>query len=161
MVASSYAHNIWRYEQPIPKALLDQGDEGIREYLNLQNASLVLAHEPAWLEYFRARPSEYQKIRQEGDFFVFSRVGYASSYALEGEIQNLTMTSSSISLTPNTEHVVLKFKYFPFLKSSACSLEPYPVAGGLVFIRLSGCPLNQPVKIESVSPLHRLLSPSM
>jgi len=161
MVASSYAHNIWRYEQPIPKTLLDQGDAGIREYLNLQNATLVLAHEPGWAEYFRSRPSEYQKIRQEGEFFVFSRVGYSSSYTLEGEIRDLSTTSSSISLTPNTADVVLKFKYFPFLKSSVCSLEPYPVSGGLVFIRLSGCPLNQPVTIKSVSPLHRLLSPSM
>jgi hypothetical protein len=161
MVASSYAHNIWRYEQPIPKPLLDQGDAGIREYLNLQNATLVLAHEPGWVEYFRSRPSEYQKIRQEGEFAVFSRIGYTSSYTIEGEIRDLITTSSSISLTPNTEHVVLKFKYFPFLKSSACSLEPYPVAGGLVFIRLSRCSLNQPITIKSVSPLQRLLSPSM
>jgi hypothetical protein len=161
MVASSYAHNIWRYEQPIPKALLDKGDTGIREYLDLQNTTLVLAHEPTWVEYFRSRPNEYQKIRQDGEFFIFSRVGYTPSYTVEGQIRELTTTSSSISFTPTTESVILKFKYFPFLKSSACSLEAHPVAGGLLFIRLTSCPLNQPVTIKSVSPLDRLLPASM
>jgi len=161
MVASSYAHNIWRYEQPIPKPLLDQGDAGIREYLNLQNATVVVAHEPSWLEYFKSRPSEYQKIAQDGEFLVFSRRGYTSSYALSGEIKDLTTTSSSISFTANTGDVVLKFKYFPFLQSSACSIEPYPVGGGLVFIRLTNCPVNQVITIKSVSPLHRLLQSAL
>jgi hypothetical protein len=157
MVASSYAHNIWRYEQPIPKELLDRGDAGIREYLNLQNATIVLAHEPTWVEYFRSRPDEYHRIRQDGEFFVFSRIGYTPSYTVEGSIRDLSTTSSSISFTPLSERIVLKFKYFAFLKSSACSLEPYPVGGGLVFIRLSGCPLNESVTIKSTSPIERLV----
>ncbi len=160
MVASSYAHNIWRYEQPIPKSLLDRGDSGIQEYLNLQNATLVVAHEPIWIEYFRARPTEYRRISQVGDFFIFSRVGYTSSYALAGEIRELATNSSSISFIPTTERVALKFKYFPFLKSSACSLEPYTATDGLTFIQLTNCPSNQVVTIRSISPVSRLLSTS-
>lgn len=161
MVASSYAHNIWRYEQPIPKSLLDKGESGIRDYLNLQNATLVVAHEPAWIEHFRSRPNEYQKLRQDGDFVVFSRVGYTPSYTLDGEIRDLTTTSSSISFIPTTESMTLKFKYFPFLTSSSCSIEPYNAADGLVLMRLSGCARNQPVTIKSVSPLQRLLGSSL
>lgn len=161
MVASSYAHNIWRYEQPIPKSLLDKGESGIRDYLNLQNATLVVAHEPTWIEHFRSRPNEYQKLRQDGDFVVFSRVGYTPSYTLEGEVRDLTTTSSSISFVPTTESVTLKFKYFPFLTSSSCSIEPYNAADGVVLMRLSGCARNQPVTIKSVSPLQRLLGSSL
>lgn len=160
MVASSYAHNIWRYEQPIPKNLLDRGDSGIHEYLTLQNATVVVAHEPVWIDYFRARPNEYRRITQVGEFFVFSRVGYTPSYALEGEIRDLTTTSSSISFIPATERVVLKFKYFPFLTSSGCSLEPFTAAEGVIFIQLSGCPINQAVTMKSVSPFERLLPAS-
>jgi hypothetical protein len=157
MVASSYAHNIWRYEQPIPEPLLSRGDSGIREYLNLINASLVTAHEPTWIEYFRTRPNEYQQIWRGSDFFLFKRTNYSPSYTVTGELTDLTFTSSSISFTPSSESLVLKFRHFPFIEASSCELRSEPSSLGFNLISLSKCSPGTRVTIQSVSPVRRLL----
>jgi hypothetical protein len=56
LIASSYAHNIWRYEQPIPASFLEQGDPGIARFFDLMNVTVVMAHEPQWRRYFSERP---------------------------------------------------------------------------------------------------------
>jgi hypothetical protein len=157
MVASSYAHNIWKYEQPIPQSYLQRGDEGIREFLDLMNASLVVAHEPLWIEYLRSRPAEYSTIWRGNDFIIFKRLLFSPSYALSGEIEKLTFTSRSVTFTPKTEQVVLKFKHFPFLKATGCTLQGFNKSPELKLIELSHCTPGQPVTLHSVSPLSRLL----
>jgi hypothetical protein len=157
MVATSYAHNIWKYEQPFPQSYLKRGDEGIKEYLDLMNASLVVAHEPFWIEYLQSRPSEYSPLWRDNHFLVFKRSVFTPSYALEGEIRDLSFTSNSITFTPQTERVVLKFKHFPFIKSSSCALQKYTRLADIELIQLSQCQPGVPVTIHSVSPLTRLL----
>ncbi len=156
MVASSYAHNIWKYQQPIPESLLARGDSGVREFFDLMNASLVTAHEPPWIEYFKTRPSEYEQIWRGSDFFVFKRVNYTPTYTVRGELDNLTFTSNSISFTPNTDSLVLKFRHFPFIESSSCKLQAAPSIVGFNLISLSECAPGTRVTIQSVSPARRL-----
>jgi hypothetical protein len=156
MVASSYAHNIWKYEQPIPEPLLSRGDSGIREFFDLMNASLVTAHEPTWIDYFKTRPSEYEQIWRGTDFFVFKRLGHVASYTVRGELVDLTFTSNSISFTPVTDSLVLKFRYYPFIEASSCQLRPEPSAAGFDLISLSGCSPGTRITIKSVSPAGRL-----
>jgi hypothetical protein len=161
MIASSYAHNIWKYEQPFPQVALDRGDTGIREYLDLSNATLVAAHEPTWIEYFQKRPSEYAQVWRGERFFLFKRTNYTPSYTTEGDITSFSFSSSSITFTPKTETLTLKFKFFPFLKSTGCSLRAAATEMGVELVKLEGCIPGSPVTISSVSPITRLLTPGL
>jgi hypothetical protein len=157
MVASSYAHNIWRYEQPFPQSSLDHGDEGIQEYLDTMNATLVAAHEPHWIEYFRARPTEYSQVWRGERFLLFKRVRYQPTPTLTGGVSSLSFSSNSLTLTPTSETVVLKYRFFPFLTSSGCILSPFSHGSGLELIQLSNCTPGQPVTVRSVAPIQRLM----
>ena len=158
LVASSYAHNIWRYKQPIPESFIKRGAAGVAEYLDLMNASVVLAHEPSWLAFFQAHQNDYKRVWRGDKFTMYKRVGFTPNYALLGEATNITFTNNSLTLTPKTDRVVLKFTYFPFLTSSHCTLRPYKAAPNISLIELSECPLGQAVTIKSISPLQRFIS---
>jgi hypothetical protein len=158
MIASSYAHNIWRYQQPIPQSFIERGDLGVREYLDAMNVSLVVAHEPTWREFFSSRPAEFEPAGALLGFLLFRRVGFVSSYVLQGAADNISQTTNSVTLTPQTPRVVLKFTHFPFLTSTRCVLKPFALSPELTFIELRDCPVGQEITIKSVSPLQRLLS---
>jgi hypothetical protein len=159
LVASSYAHNIWKYEQPIPKSYISRKEQGIREFFDHMNATLVLAHEPEYRRELASRPDLYTELWRGGRFVLFERLGYTPSYAFEGEISSLTQNHNSVTLVPESTRAVLKFRYFPFLATDVpgCSIRPYPVAPELEFIELSDCPLGKEVTIRSISPRERLL----
>ena len=160
MIASSYAHNIWKYEQPIPQQLIARGDAGIIEFLDLVNASVVVAHEPKWIEYFKVRQADYQQVWRGEVFFVFKRINYTPSYTISGELSDLSFTSRDITFVPKSDSLVLKFRHFPFITSTSCAIEAQPSAAGFNIIALSGCTPGQPVTIRSVSPAKRLLGNS-
>lgn len=157
LIASSYAHNIWKYEQPIPESFLDRKDDGIRDYLNAMNVTTILAHEPVWRKYFRSRPAEYAEVGRVDSFIFFKRLSAVPSYTLEGSISNLSQRSNTIAFTAESSEITLKFNYFPFLRSSKCSLAPRPISPEITFIKLTNCPVGEEVTIESVSPIERLL----
>lgn len=158
LIASSYAHNIWRYEQPIPASFMEQGDAGITRYFDLMNVTIVMAHEPQWRKYFSERPQQYALKEHHQDFMIFERLGYSPSYVLEGTARDLTQSSNSVTLTPLTERLVLKFKYFPFLTATGCEVTGFQAAPELQLVELSRCPVGSPIRVESVSPLKRLFS---
>ena len=158
LIASSYAHNIWRYEQPIPASFMEQGDAGITRYFDLMNVTVVMAHEPQWRKYLSERPQQYALKEHHTDFMIFERLGYTPSYILEGTAQDLVQNSNSVTLTPLTERLVLKFKYFPFLTASGCKVSSFQAAPELSLVEISECRVGEPVRIESISPLRRLFS---
>jgi hypothetical protein len=160
LIASSYAHSIWEYKQPIPASFLSRGDAGIQDYQNAMNVTTVIAHEPHWRKYFQARPNEYSEVGRVDTFIIFKRLATVPSYTLEGAVTNLQHYSHKITFTANTADILLKFNYFPFLRSSQCSLTPHAISPEVTFIKLSGCAVGQPVTIESISPLERLFLPS-
>ncbi len=158
LVASSYAHNIWRYEQPVPKSYLSLGEQGIQDFFDDMNVTLVLAHEPEHRRELASRPSRYTELWRGGRFVLFERLGYKASYVLEGQTSSLIQDHNSVSLTPESTRVVLKFRYFPFLTTDIpeCSIRPYPAAPELDLIELTGCPLGKQVTIQSITPKERL-----
>lgn len=158
LIATSYAHNIWRYEQPIPGSFLEQKDPGITKFFDLMNVTVVMAHEPHWRRYFTERPQQYSLKEHQKDFMVFERIGYTPSYVLEGEAKDISQNSNSVTLTPLTDRVVVKFKYFPFLSATGCKVAPYPIVPELSLVELSGCRVGESIRLESVSPLTRLRS---
>jgi hypothetical protein len=156
LIASSYAHNIWRYEQPIPASFMEQGDTGIARYFDLMNVTVVMAHEPQWRKYFSERPQQYALKQHHKDFMIFERLGYTPSYVLEGQARDLSQNSNSVTLTPLTDRIVIKFKYFPFLTASGCKVSSFRVAPELSLVEISECRIGEPVRVASISPLTRL-----
>lgn len=160
MYATSYAHNIWWYTQPIPQNQLQRGDQGVRDFLDGINATLVLAHEPAWIEYLQKRPAEYQQIWRGESFFAFKRINYTSNYTLNGSLSDVKFTTNSATFTTLSEALILKFRYLPFLKASGCKVAPAPSSLGFDLISLSGCTPGASVTLTSVSPLERFFGES-
>jgi hypothetical protein len=156
MYATSYAHNIWWYTQPIPQNQLQRGDQGVRDFLDGINATLVLAHEPAWIEYFHKRSTEYKQIWRGESFFAFKRINYTSNYALHGSLTGMEFTTNSATFTPLSEAITLKLKHFPFLKSSGCTVSPTPSVLGFDLVALSGCTPGASITITSISTIERL-----
>lgn len=157
LIASSYAHNIWKYEQPIPESFLREKDPGISRYLDLMNVTVVMAHEPEWRSYLLERPNLYAERERHKNFIIFERLGYTPSYILEGSARDVSQNSNSVTLTPQSDRLVLKFKYFPFLTSSGCDITPFAVSPELSLVELTHCPIGETVTLRSVPPLRRLM----
>ncbi len=157
LIASSYAHDKWRYEQVFPAPFLAEKDTGIRRYLDLYNVTAVFAHERVWRDYFRARPTEFTEVWRGGRFALFTRANITPTYLLEGTGEVLTQHSNRVVFRLTTPAAVLKFNYFPFARVDGCTVTPAPVDGGLTFIRVSGCPTDRELTLQSVDPITRFV----
>lgn len=158
LIASRYQHDRWNRSDAIPSEYRERADEGVREYLSLMNASYVVAHEKFWKEWFYARPGEYSLIEKQGHFWIFKRGTYTANYFLKGSGQVVSQNGSSITVVPHEDSVVVKFNYYKHLKSSACTIAPYPVSNELTFIEIKDCNGRGPVTLSAVNPLERLRS---
>ncbi len=154
IVASSFAHNQWSYKQVFPESFLNAKDAGINRYLDLMNATLVLAHEGRWIKYFDNHANDFRSIGTAGPFHGYIRLNYTPTYLLEGNAK-VAYTEKSVTVTPQTKDLTLKFRYFPFLKSSACTLSPSN-EGEVSLIHLTDCPIGEEVNISSVGALQRI-----
>jgi hypothetical protein len=157
LAASSYAHNIWRYEQLVPASFLRRDENGIEEYFDYMSAKILFAHEPFWRTYFSTRPKKYKEIWKGESFTAYKRVLYTPKYSIEDGVTLLNVTSKSITFSTSSSSAVLTFKYYPFLRSSACTLSPFQVAEDLELLKVENCPLNTPITIQSSPPLERIL----
>ncbi len=157
IIGSSPVHNLWRYTDVIPKSYRDRGSEGIEEYLELMNISLVLAHEKQWKKYFRNLPAVYQEITPVEKFSIFKR-NTNSNYFLEGSGTILFQDASQVSLRLDTTAAVIKYSYYTFLQVDGCNkVETFEKYDSLKLIKLSECSINQTITIKSVNPVKRLL----
>ncbi len=157
-MASSQFHNKWSYTSIFPASFAAKGESGITEFLNLYNAEIIFAHEPVWRTFFSDRPEQYELIWHKKPFMVFRRKNFKSDYFLSGKGQILEQDKNKLVLQTESDEAVIKFNYFPFLKSSNCQLSAFDVGTELPFIRLSGCNPGESVIIESVSPLERVIN---
>ena len=159
LAASSFVHNLWKYQQIIPKSFLENKDEGIEKYFDLMNATLIVAHEEVWRNYFFARPSKYREVGRAYPFIFFKVLSHESNYFLSGKGAILTQNENSlqISLKENGS-AVLKFTYFPFLRADKCEITPYKIDETTSFIQLSGCPTDEPISIRSRNALWRVFN---
>jgi hypothetical protein len=158
IVASSPFHDQWTYKELFPKSVVDAGDAAIEALLDDYNATLVVAHEERWVDYFRSRRPQYQVLGEARPFTVFKRMNYQPTYFRSGAGLIESQDNSSVTLRLDTVDADLKFSYFPFLRSTACTLTPIPSATGKNMIGLRGCPLNIPIKIESCGTWCRVFS---
>ncbi|HMO01899.1 MAG TPA: hypothetical protein PKD37_01735 [Oligoflexia bacterium] len=161
LIASSYAHNIWWYKQIFPEEYLKpEGDPErnklIDRYLNLYNVGLILAHEEHWKNYLNSRKEDFRYIGRHGHFALYKRENFQNSYFLEGNGELLDQYNNKVIFKPNSESIVLKFNYFPFLKSTHCKLKPFKVSERVTLISAENCPIGETVEISSISPLKRI-----
>lgn len=158
LVASEPVHKHWRYTDIIPASYRNRGEQGIEEYLNLMNATSVVAHEKAWIDYFSARPDWYELLWHEKRFHFFQRKVPTGGYFYSGAGEILEQSSNALTLRVDSSDAVIKFRYQKFLKSSECSLEPWIVSGEEVLTKLTNCPPGTLLTIKAKSGLWRLLS---
>ena len=122
------------------------------------NATAVVAHEPYWRRFFSQHPDEYKEVWSGGRFTLYSRAAYRPSYFLNGEGVLINEESNSVVLKLATPDAVLKFNYFPFLEAHSCErVEPFVAAPEVTLVKLVNCPVGEPIKLHSKSPLWRLL----
>jgi hypothetical protein len=149
LIASSFVHNRWSYQQIIPKEFLEKDDAGIKEYLDLVNASSVIAHERSWREYFLNHPADYTQVWAAVPFMMFKRNSPAPGYFLEGSGTVNSQSTNSVKFTLDKPDAVLKFNYFPFIAVEGCDVAPENVSESLAFIRVSNCPTGKELTLES------------
>ena len=155
LVASSQAHDQWKYKQIIPAEFMEKGDSGITEFLDLMNASSVMAHEARWIEYFSSRPESFREVWQGEKFHLFKRLGYKSDYFLRGKGEVISQDTNSVHIRLGAESALIKFKYFSFLESSACKLRPVRISEELEFTEIYDCQPGTEVTIKSIGPAQR------
>jgi len=155
LMASSFAHDKWRYEQIFPEYFIAQKDVGIRRYLDLYNVTAVFAHEPFWRDYWRARPGDFAEVWRGGGFVLFERRNVTPSYFQEGAGTIVAQTSNAVRFSLATPDAILRFNYFPFLRVAGCTLTPAPIEGPIIFVRLTGCPVGKELELKSVGPMKR------
>jgi hypothetical protein len=159
MVASSPVHNLWSYQQIIPRDFLAKGETGIEDYLTKMNVSLVFAHDPKWRQWFSSRPERYTQVLVGPPFAAFRRTQERASYFIEGNGTIVSQDTDGFTFEPTTADGVVSFRWFPFLRAhGGCDLSPHPVGQDLTFIRFSRCTLGQRVTVRAGSPLDRLLT---
>lgn len=157
LLAYSYAHNMWRRENMIDQKFLDKGPEGIEEFFDLFAVQTVIAHEKPWIDHLKNHPHLYQFLSSHGIFKLFARSNFKLSYFIEGSGTILEQTDRSVRFVTDTPNSVIKFRYFPFLQAGLCRIEPYPISQQHAFIRLSDCPVQKEIVLQSISPLQRFL----
>lgn len=147
MVARSHVHNMWKRIDAIPEEFKSRGDEGIEEYLDLYNVSLVTAHEKGWRKYFSERSDKYSSVAKVHRFDVFTRKNYKPSYFYSGDGELIEQTTNVVRLRLSTQEAVVKFEYLPNLRTSGCKAERYPIAS-VNLIQLKDCPVGEEIKLS-------------
>lgn len=158
LVASSLYHNVWRYTDIMPHEFTAQGEHGVVSFLDLMNATVVVAHERKWRHFFMERRDQYEFLAHIGVFHLFKRKQFQPTYFQEGSGSIIDQTSSSLTVRVDTPNTVLKFNYFPFLRSNECTLSPASVSESLTFIRITNCPPGTVLRIEGKTGFARLVS---
>ena len=158
LVGSSPVHNLWRYTDVIPSTYRERGEQGIEEYLDLLNATFILAHEPKWRKYFRQHKEAYEEVGAVNSFVGFKRLKN-SSYFISGDGEVINQLENKLVLKLTTKDAVIKFNYFPFLKVQGCeNLVAYNEKENLKLIKLLNCNIDQEITINSVNPISRLFA---
>lgn len=156
LVASSPNHQLWWYTDQVPNYYRALGPDGIDQYFDLMNASAVVTHERDWINLFNRKKDKYSKVWQGGKFTMYQRKEYQPTYFLEGSGNLISQDTHSVKVKVDGTSAVIKFVWYPFLKSSNCDIGPKELPGGVVFVELTACVPGSEVTIESVSAVHRV-----
>lgn len=162
MLASSFVHNKWDDFDIVPEKVFKRGTSSIERFFDLQDVSTIVTHVVRWHEYLESHPDYYQLVLDkeihQRRIKVYERRKFAESYVALGQVKNVEFTSNAINLMPDSEDIVIKSSYFPFLHVDGCqAIAAHRVAGiRNPVIKLSGCKPGSRVQIKSISSFERL-----
>ncbi len=151
-IAKSPFHDTWRYEQSIPAEFMP---DRITDYLDMMNVEFLAAHEPRWREYLRNNPESFSYVTKGSSFLIYRYTKFKNSWTSQGSAKRTGIQRNSISFTINDDDVVLRYRYFPFLKAEGCTLSAEKVFENMSFIRVKGC-AGKNISISSINPYQRL-----
>ncbi len=117
LYAFYYYHSRWATIDPIPASFRDRGRDGIEQFLDLINVSAVVTYKREWALYCLKHADIYQQVFHEGRFRLFVRTSGTRSYFLRGS-GKLEHLKNGFVVTPQSEELVVKFRYLPKLKSN-------------------------------------------
>jgi hypothetical protein len=158
LIASSPFHNTWRYTQVFPKSFIKRKNSGgIEEYLKLFNVSLVFSHEADWNRYFNNHPEHYTRIWYNQDFQLFRLTAPPPGWIYLGKAKLDTKApKNQIKLIAESQEIVVRFNYLPFLTASSCKLGYKEIAQEVKLIKLSDCKIGEEIIIKSASAWSRV-----
>lgn len=162
MLASSFVHNKWDDFDIVPDRVFERGARSIERFFDLQDVSTIVTHVLRWHEYLESHPEYYQLVLDkeihQRRIKVFERRKFSESYIALGQVKDFEFTSNAINLMPDSEDIVIKSSYFPFLHVDGCkTIAAHRVAGiPKPVIKLSGCKPGIRVQIKSISSFERL-----
>jgi hypothetical protein len=165
LIARSQVHDHWNYKELIPYEYLVRGDQGIDQYLDLFNVSAVVTHRLSgpefrgrqWRTYYLGRPEQFRELWSNREFSIFERRSYQSNWTEQGSVRAVVQNESGLSFTAESAEIVLRFRYQPFLQSTACQLSEAQFPGEVSLIRLTHCSPGQSVQIKMLPLPLRLL----
>lgn len=114
LYANHFYHYFWWTVDPIPVEFRNREDAGTEEFLDLMNASSVVTFRSEWVNYCKAH-ANYQEIFHGDHFRIFSRSSAKLGYVFRGAAE-VHAERDRIIVTPQSEEVVIKFRYRPRLK---------------------------------------------
>jgi hypothetical protein len=156
LIASSPFHNIWWYTDSVPITVSRKGAEYIVDYFKKLNVQTIIAHDPKWKKFLK-RSNHFEIIKTHDQFVYFKIKDAVPNYFLQGSGTLDDNTNEKIVIKPTTESLIIKFNWYPFLKSSSCKIAPYDAGDNLTFIKLTQCVPGSTVTIKAISPIARLL----
>ncbi|MGI6681218.1 MAG: hypothetical protein ACOX3T_07050 [Bdellovibrionota bacterium] len=159
MIASSPFHNIWKYTEVIPIEFLSKNYNYnlIKQYLDLQNVELLVAHERKWKE-FLSNNENFEEVYAFYNYKVYRYKNYVNSYLISGNLIDLKIYDNKLVFTPLTKEVVLKFNYFPFLQTNNCKITEFKPSRSIKFIKLYDCNINKETTLEAKNAFLRVLN---
>ena len=115
LYAFFYYHSRWMTIDPIPVSYRERGEDGIEEFLDLLNVTAVVTFKREWARYC-VNSWRYKQVFHQGRFRVFTRRAPTDGYFYrgDGEVRQL---SNGFEVTPQSNEVVVKFRYLPKLKA--------------------------------------------
>jgi hypothetical protein len=156
LIARSYQHDRWQYEDIIPEYYRRREPQGIFEYLDLMNVSAVITHDRGWARWFGRRPERFTQVWQAGRFRLFKRLDPLPGYFYSGSGDVLSQTPSSVRFSLKSTDAVLKFNYLPQLTVAGCQISPLVLPGEIALIALSNCDGREVYQLMDKGPLSRL-----
>jgi hypothetical protein len=159
LIAHSWAHNMWRYNDVIPDSFQLEGIKGLKDYLNKMNVGVVIAHERKWKSLLKDNPDDFLPIYKGRWFTAFKRTSFTSNYFLEGQGVVLEQNTSSVRIRIDSTDGILKFSYFPFLMLEGCQILPVIIHSGTggTMIRYKNCTKGKETILRSVAPFNRFM----
>ncbi len=159
IIAKSFTHDTWNYQQVFPVEILQDHARLIPEYLDLNNVVAVFAHEPFWIKFFQEHSDLFSLKTKVGHFYLFD---YHSknkpSYFLNGNGVILEQNNHNLKFMLDNPEAIIKFRYFPFLETnSTCQMKAKKMFDELELIELTGCPVNQEIILKAKPLWKRIL----